>query len=74
MSELILPCSVPNDAFRVQDLTDDGFLVGIDIGELLSDLVFEACRSCGDLAVFCGFNSVFERNACDDFGEAVKAA
>jgi hypothetical protein len=24
----------------------------------LSNLVFEACRSCGDLAVVCGFNSV----------------
>ena len=47
---------------------------GVDIPELLSNLVFEACRSCGDLAVVCGFNSVFERNACDDFGEVVKAA
>lgn len=37
--------------------------------ELLSSLVFEACRSCGDLVGVCGFNSVFERNACDDFGE-----
>ena len=43
-------------------------------GELLSSLVFEACRSCGDLAGFGSFNSVFERNACDDFGEVVKAA
>jgi hypothetical protein len=42
--------------------------------ELLSNLVFEACRSCGDLAVVCGLNYVFERNACDDFGEVVKAA
>jgi hypothetical protein len=42
--------------------------------ELLSNLVFEDCWSCGDLAVVCGFNSVFERNACDDFGEVVKAA
>ena len=68
MSELILPCSVPNDAFRVQDLTDDGFLVGIDIGELLSDLVFEDFWSCGDLVWAGGFNSVFERDAGDDFG------
>jgi hypothetical protein len=37
-------------------------------GELLSNLVFEACRSCGDLVGVCGFNSVFERDACDDFG------
>jgi hypothetical protein len=35
--------------------------------------VFEGCWSCGDLVGF-GFNSVFERNACDDFGEVVKAA
>ncbi len=46
----------------------------VQIGELLSNLVFEACRSCGDLASFSGFNSVFERDACDDFGEVVKAA
>jgi hypothetical protein len=43
-------------------------------GELLSNLVFEAFRSCCDLASFSGFNSVFERDACDDFGEVVKAA
>jgi hypothetical protein len=42
--------------------------------ELLSSLVFEACRSCGDLVGFCGFNSVFERDACDDFGQVIKAA
>ena len=42
--------------------------------ELLSSLVFEACRSCGDLVGFCGFNSVFERDACDDFGKVIKAA
>ena len=42
--------------------------------ELLSNLVFEACRSCGDLVWVCGFNSVFERDACDNFGEIVKAA
>ena len=35
--------------------------------ELLSNLVFEACWSCCYLAVVGGFNSVFERNACDDF-------
>ena len=43
-------------------------------GELLSNLVFEGCRSCGDLVWVCGFNSVFERDAGDDFGEAIKAA
>ncbi len=41
--------------------------------ELLSNLVFEDCWSCGDLVGF-GFNSVFECGACDDFGEVVKAA
>jgi len=41
--------------------------------ELLSNLVFEGCWSCGDLVGF-GFNSVFEFDACDDFGEVVKAA
>ena len=34
--------------------------------ELLSNLVFEGCRSCGDLVWVCGFNSVFERDAGDD--------
>jgi len=42
--------------------------------ELLSNLVFEDCWSCGDLVWVCGFNSVFERDASDDFGEIVKAA
>ena len=42
--------------------------------ELLSSLVFEGFGSCGDLAGFGSFNSVFERNACDDFSEVVKAA
>jgi hypothetical protein len=42
--------------------------------ELLSNLVFEVCLSCGDLVRVCGFNSVFERDACDDFGKVVKAA
>ena len=42
--------------------------------ELLSNLVFEGCWSCGDLALFGGFNSVFECDAGDDFGEVVKAA
>ena len=42
--------------------------------ELLSNLVFESFWSCGDLAFWGGFNSVFERDACDDFGEVVKAA
>lgn len=42
--------------------------------ELLSNLVFEDCRSCGDLVGFGGFNSVFKHDACDNFGEVVKAA
>jgi len=37
-------------------------------------MVFEACWSCRDLAVFGGFDSVFERDASDDFGEVVKVA
>jgi len=44
------------------------------MSELLSNLVFEGCRSCGDLVWVCGFNSVFERDAGDDFGEVIKAA
>jgi hypothetical protein len=36
-------------------------------------LVFEACGSCGDLVGFGGFNSVFEGDACDDFGQIIKA-
>ena len=46
----------------------------MDRYELLSNLVFENHGSCGDLAWFCGFNSVFEFDASDDFGEGVKAA
>ena len=42
--------------------------------ELLSNLVFEVFWLCGDLAWFCGFNSVFEFDANDDFGEGVKVA
>ena len=44
------------------------------IVELLSSLVFEALGSCGDLVWVCGFNSVFERDACDDFCKVVEAA
>ena len=49
-------------------------VVLIFLVELLSNLVFESFWSCGDLAFWGGFNSVFERDACDDFGEVVKAA
>ena len=49
-------------------------VLGFDITELLSNLVFETCRSCGDLTFMGGFNSVLQRDARDDFGEAVKAA
>jgi len=42
--------------------------------ELLSNLVFEDCWSCSDLVRFGCFHSIFERDACDDFGEVVKAA
>ena len=44
------------------------------IRELLSNLVFEICWSCSDLAGFCGFNTIFKCDACDDFVEVVKAA
>ena len=42
--------------------------------ELLSNLVFEDCWSCGDLVWVGNFNSIFERDASDNFGEIVKAA
>ena len=42
--------------------------------ELLSNLVFEGCWSCGDLVGVCGFDSVFERDAGDDLGAIIKAA
>jgi len=50
------------------------FELSVERAELLSNLVFEGCWSCGDLVEVCGFNSVFERDACDDFREVVKAA
>lgn len=42
--------------------------------ELLSKLVFEFSGSSGDLIGFCGFYSVFEADAGDDFGQIIKAA
>jgi hypothetical protein len=42
--------------------------------ELLSNLVFEVFGSYGDLAGVCGFDSVFECDAGDDFGQVIKAA
>ncbi len=45
-----------------------------EVCELLSSLVFEDFGSCGDPACFGGFDPVFERDACNDFGEVVKAA
>ena len=42
--------------------------------ELLSNLVFECFWSCGDLVLVFVFNSVFECDACGDFGEVIKAA
>ena len=44
------------------------------LAELLSNLVFEDCWSCGDLVKVGGFNSIFESNAGDDLGEIIKAA
>ena len=65
-----------DDPFRLETVGDfmqiDGLL--LQGSELLSNLVFESFWSCGDLAFLVGFNSVFERDACDDFGEVVKAA
>ncbi len=52
----------------------DGVRCPIGDCELLSNLVFESFGSCSDLVGFGGFNSVFERDARDDFGEVVKAA
>ena len=48
--------------------------VSVVAAELLSNLVFEDCWSCGDLALFGGLDAVFECDAGDDFGEVVKAA
>ena len=42
--------------------------------ELLSNLVFEESRSCGDLALFSDFNSIIELDASNDFSEVVKAS
>ena len=58
-------------------VSDLDALMGLPVAEyeeLLSNLVFESFWSCGDLAFWGCFNSVFERDACDDFGEVVKAA
>ena len=57
-------------------LTSYGNVVDVSaiIGELLSNLVFEVFGSCSDLVRVCGFNSVFECDAGNDFGEVVKAA
>ena len=62
--------------FGEEGLVDGSQIRALSIStiELLSNLVFEACRSCGDLVWGCGFNSVFEPDAGDDFGEVVKAA
>ena len=60
--------------FDAATLNPNAKLITGVICELLSNLVFEACRSCGDLVGFGGFNSVFERDTCDDFGKVVKSA
>ncbi len=68
--------AAPGRLYEVE-IPDDKDLLDWDrqiADELLSNLVFEACRSCGDLVWGCGFNSVFEPDAGDDFGEVVKAA
>jgi len=40
---------------------------------VIVNLVFEGFGSCGDLVGLVVFNSVFERDACDDFGEIVQS-
>ena len=45
----------------------NSFMSSRFILELLSNLVFEDCGCCRDPAIFCGFNSVFVRDAYDDF-------
>jgi hypothetical protein len=67
---LALSCTWPDFPRKVHQAT----MLSRPLDELLSNLVFEGCRSCGDLAVVGGFNSVFERDAFDDFGEVIKAA
>ena len=59
---------------RVIKKRTDKIAIIISFSELLSNLVFEGSRSCGDLVCGCGFNSVFEPDACDDFSEVIKAA
>jgi hypothetical protein len=59
---------VPEQCCSNGDFLRAPIQIGEGRPELLSNLVFEACRSCGDLVGVCGFNSVFERDACDDFG------
>ncbi len=70
----------PDPGIRVQDRPKNyefTCLIAIVVRgrkEFLSNLVFEVSGSCGDLVGLCGFNSVFEFDACDDFGQIVKAA
>ena len=45
-----------------------------EAAELLSNLVFEISGSCSDPIVLCGFNTVFEFNASDNFGQIIKAS
>jgi hypothetical protein len=63
-------------AIRESFLNEQNIVANINAlnNELLSNLVFDACRSCGDLVVLCGLYSVFEFDACDNFGQIVKAA
>ena len=64
----------PSTWLAVTDENDNKFNKTLFRNELLSNLVFESFWSCGDLAFWGGFNSIFERDACDDFGKVVKAA
>jgi hypothetical protein len=59
---------------KVRQLIAVGLWLAVEQRELLSNLVFEALGSCSNPTCFGGFNSVFEFDAGDDFGEIIKAA
>ena len=73
-----LPCKLRKPVAKMERLggylTISRALIKVHQKELLLNLVFENYRSCGDLVLVCGFNSVFEADASDDFGEAIKSA
>ena len=70
----VLPYSIYTTCKCRHSTYQHRLVVGFVSDELLSNLVFEGCWSCGNLVLVYGFNSVFECDAVDDFGEVVKAA